>query len=441
MNVASLARCQARHSLVAPTRVICLALLAAFEAGCRDGSQLTDASAGRTLRPATTISAATLPAAANGRIAFESNRTGSGIYLMNPDGSGVTKLIDAPLGSQPNWSLDGAKLAFACSGEICVVNADGSERVQITTGASARHPSWSPDGSRMVFESFRDGNNEIYVMNADGSGQLNITNNAANDKEPNWSPDGTKIVFASEREGPSQIFVMNPDGTVPTRLTNTLGLNDVPAWSPDASKIVWHTTRDGPSHLWVMNADGSAQTRLTSTPANLNWLPAWSPDGTKIAFSSSRNGVFDIFVINADGSSETQLTNDPAADLWTAWQPIPDSDGDGVPGSRDLCPGTPTGASVDSDGCIPQQRIGQLDARIDELLGDGTLTPNQAAGLNDKLAAALGSIETGRDSAACGQLGALLNQVNALANAGALPPQTAAELRAAVSATRVQVGC
>jgi hypothetical protein len=235
---------------------------------------------------------------------------------------------------------------------------------------------------------------------------------------------------------------MNPDGTAPTRLTNTFGLNDVPAWSPDGSKIVWHSTRDpSGSHLWVMNADGSAQTKLTSTSADLNIFPAWSPDGTKIAFSRLRNGDFDIYLVNADGSAETQLTSGAAADFMPAWQPILDSDSDGVPNTRDLCRNTPAGSIVDADGCIPQQRIGQLDAQIDALLSDGTLTPDQAAGMNDKLTAALASIDAGRNTAACGQLGALINQVGALVNSGALSAQSGAELRAAASATQVQIGC
>ena len=388
-----------------------------------------------------TLSAAT--AATNGKIAFASNRSGVGIYLMNPDGSGVTKLTTSSFPALPDWSPDGTKLAFACSGEICVINADGSGATQLTTNAVATHPSWSADGTKLAFESARDGNNEIYVMNADGSGQTNLTNSPANDKEPAWSPDGTKIAFVREGPGPSQIYVMNPDGSAPTMLTNTAGLNDLPAWSPDGSKIVWHSTRgDGNSHLWVMNADGSAQTRLTNTVAALNFFPAWSPDGTKIAFTRINSGISDIYVVNADGSAETQLTSDAAADFAPAWQPLPiDSDGDGVPNTSDLCPGTPAGASVDADGCIPQQRIGQLDALVDALLSDGTLTSGQATGLKDKLTAALASIDAGRNTPACGQLGALINQVRALVNSGALSPQTGAELQAAASLTQVQIGC
>ena len=70
------------------------------------------------------------------------------------------------------------------------------------------HPEWSPDGKKIVFETWRDGNSEIYVMNADGSNQTNITNHNADDRYPAWSPDGKKIAFVSNRSGYNQIYVM-----------------------------------------------------------------------------------------------------------------------------------------------------------------------------------------------------------------------------------------
>jgi TolB protein len=42
---------------------------------------------------------------------------------------------------------------------------------------------------QIVFESDRDGNNEIFVMNADGSRQTNLTQSPGYDSSPVWSSE------------------------------------------------------------------------------------------------------------------------------------------------------------------------------------------------------------------------------------------------------------
>jgi WD40 repeat protein len=306
----------------------------------------------------------------NGKLAFGSNRDGNfEIYVMNADGSGVTRLTnDAASDGAPAWSPDSSKLAFASDRdgniEIYVMNADGSGVARLTDNAAFdSQPAWSPDGSKLAFASGRDGNEEIYVMNADGSGQTNLTNNAALDDSPAWSPDGSKLAFTSRRDGNTEIYVTNADGSgTATRLTNSTPFGNVdPDWSPDGSKLAFVSSRDGNEEIYVMNADGSGQVRLTNNSLP-DRDPAWSPDGSKIAFDNSDG---EIYVMNADGSGRTNLTNDAAAaDTYPAWQMdlAPTTTITLSPASPDGSNGwykSPVGVSIsasDPDGTVAQTR-------------------------------------------------------------------------------------
>ena len=93
-------------------------------------------------------------------------------------------------------------------------------------------PVWSPDGTRIAFESFREGNGDIYVMNADGSGLTRLTSDPALDSSPSWSPDGTRIAFESSREGNINIYVIDADGSNLARLTDDPAVDKDPVWSP-----------------------------------------------------------------------------------------------------------------------------------------------------------------------------------------------------------------
>lgn len=206
--------------------------------------------------------------------------------------------------------------------EIYAMSADGSGQTNLTNHpANDYRPHWSPDGTKIAFASDRDSHIQVYVMNADGSGQANLSNSPSNDSVTGWSPDGTRMVFNSDRDGNQEIYVMNADGSSPTNLTNNPAYDQAGVWSPDGTKIAFMSNRGGNNDIYLMNADGSSVVNLTNNPAN-DAAPSWSPDSTRIAFYTDRDGDWEIYAMNADGSGQTNLSNHSSAmDILPAWSP------------------------------------------------------------------------------------------------------------------------
>jgi len=170
--------------------------------------------------------------------------------------------------------------------------------------------------SKIVFDSNRDGDEEIYVMNPDGSNQQRLTNSKGADRHPAWSPDRKRIAFTSARDGKAAIFAMDPDGSNVTRLTKSDDEHEAwsPEWSPDGERILFQSPRDGNDEdIFAMDANGSNVQRLTNTPGSGKFSSdqAWSPDGNWIAFDSNRNGNVEIYVMASDGSNQKRLTDTP----------------------------------------------------------------------------------------------------------------------------------
>jgi Tol biopolymer transport system component len=246
------------------------------------------------------------------------------IFMIGSNGAGETNVTRSASGNDsPSWSPDGTKVAFSSNRdgnwEIYVMNADGSGVTRLTTNRSAddASPAWSPDGTKIAFHTDRDDNYEVYVMNADGSGQTNLTREAGSeDASPSWAPDGSRIVFASQGD----LYTMRSDGSQQLRLTSGKTDDVFPAWSPDGTKIALSTSAGSRSFIDIVNADGTGRTRLTR--GGFEFEPRWSRDGSKIAYVDFATGLGRIVVINADGTGPTRVTAAPKrVDYDPSWSP------------------------------------------------------------------------------------------------------------------------
>jgi len=193
-----------------------------------------------------------------------------GIYIVNPDGTGLTQVTAPP----PGWQDYGPE-AF---------------------------------GNAVVF--FRDdstGQSMIYQVNVDGTGITRLTS-GLRDINIRPSPKADFVLFGRDND----IYRLDLPQRIETRLTNTpkrhKGIGGV---SPDGTTILF--TRIDPGRfeqIFVMSVDGT-HTRRVSRGNYYDFLPRWSPDGTRIAFSSSRDGTNGVYIMRADGSDLRDVSRTP----------------------------------------------------------------------------------------------------------------------------------
>ena len=248
------------------------------------------------------------------RIAFSSNLAGMfRIDVVGVDGEGMRRITDGP-DSEPAWSPDGSRIAFArgfdatgngvfvqtCAewSDILVIDVDVDDpsEVNLTNGSRGTDPAWSPDGRRIAFASDRGENFDIYTMSSDdGSDVRQLTQDEWAEADPAWSPDGSQIAYTASLHiaGGTQCGYMPISG------------------SPTGGGGGGGALGLGGPYVYRMAADGSGHKAVTIEGGAAG--PSWSPDGTQIVFAGGAKADSDdvqLYSIEAlaAGGRWTQLT-------------------------------------------------------------------------------------------------------------------------------------
>ena len=153
---------------------------------------------------------------------------------------------------------------------------------------------------KIVFESYRDGNWDLWVMQADGSNLANLTKSADVDElYPHASPDGSHILFVADngkgRSRTRNVYLMKADG----RGRKLVAANARQAcWSPTGKQIAYMkaeyqrftTSSYGTEGLFFCHlASGRHREHKNRTIEHISYL-CWSPDDRWI-FATVHGGM------------------------------------------------------------------------------------------------------------------------------------------------------
>jgi TolB protein len=257
-------------------------------------------------------------------LAFVSDRSGSKreptgylrrvkeIFVADYDGANQRRVtFDGDIVLTPNWSPDGASLAYTSFQggfqAVAFARPGVGREGRLRVGGKNWLPAWSPDGTRVAFTSNRDGNEEIYVAARDGSALTRLTRHWGIDTSPAWSPDGRQIAFTSGRSGRPQIWVMDAEGGNQRQFTHERYC-DRPTWSPPPFDEIAYVSRTKTGFDIMVLGVGSGKARQLTFGEGFNESPAWAPSGRHLAFTSTRQGGQQIWTMTRTGERLRRVT-------------------------------------------------------------------------------------------------------------------------------------
>jgi Tol biopolymer transport system component/DNA-binding winged helix-turn-helix (wHTH) protein len=316
-----------------------------------------------------------LDVAANGSAlllgVFRGTDKGNELWSLPLPGGAPRRLLDSIVDSAA-WTPDGSQLFFSKGGEIYVAKSDGSESRKLATLSGMVFGfSFSPGGVRVHFDVLdtRNGACAMWEMRRDGTGAHPLLpgwNSDQRDWGGKWTPDGEYLLFQSFRDGRQDLWALAREFSWLSRKAKPVQLTNGPlffgrlmpskdgkrifavgaqprcelvrydnksgftpfldgtsvsdlAFSRDGKWVAYVSVPD--RQLWRSRVDGSERVQFTFEGMTAG-LPQWSPDGKQIVFmGSTLQTGWHAFLVSSDGTGLRELIPGAEFGYDPGWSP------------------------------------------------------------------------------------------------------------------------
>ena len=320
----------------------------------------------------------------------------NGIFVVNGDGTGLTRLLFSTgdtLYNWPQWALGGTKIVYTVRDgppvsttdlfpryeNLWEMNPDGSGRRPLTDYKfRAVQPKVSADGRSVLFTAQNPQypldavyKLDLRTLEATNLSQTTQPDGAA-DADPKWTPDGNVIVSSTEPNVPgTSVDEMNPDGSNRQVLVGDGNFNTDPEISPDGSAVAY-SAYDGTNPV----APG-----FTPDPSNPDDVPL-NPEGWYIKVKNLSTGAVDVLNAGdacASGTTECQPSQS------SGWKPVWSPDGKTIAWTGRIDKTTTCICAENVDGSDPRVLFQSSDFTIKwfDWTAPGGHAPSTAVGDKD----------------------------------------------------------
>jgi dipeptidyl aminopeptidase/acylaminoacyl peptidase len=228
----------------------------------------------------------------------------------------IDQLISLQRAGSPEISPDGQWVAYTVREtnwddnnyhtEIWIADVKGGAVRRLTNNLrkSSSAPQWSPDGATLAFATDRDDKRQVYAIDPRGGEARKLTSAEEGVGAFEWAPDGKSIAYTST----------DPRTDADKEREKKYGEFDVIG---DGYRM---------SHLWVFDLASGKARRLTSGPFTVGQF-RWSPDGRDIAFdhrinsANANSGSADISIVTVAGGAVRHLVTQDGPDTGPVWSP------------------------------------------------------------------------------------------------------------------------